>query len=251
MSETTPTRTELAPEALQVNPSDVLLNLVVSLLVPVFTAAAGGELYFARMAALATIESYRGRTQDDLLAIVQIIAFSLAAADSVSRSMAEDLPLPMVLRLRADANANGRSADRNRRALKQARAAATPKANPLPGCDTPRPTSGPVAPAAAARTRPVPPRVASPPPAADQPSAETVTHAGPSESEIQQLWATAMSTVAAEYTAGLDDLPPAERQAAQARARALNNCASELRSGKPSNRPRPGDLGAAISPNPT
>ena len=267
--------TEAGREPIGFDPADILLNHVVSLLVPLFITAAGGELYFARMAALATIDSYRGRTQADLLTILQIITFSLGAADTVCRSMADDLSLPMVLRLRGNANSTARTAERNRLALTAtAKADPAPPANPPPP-DAPSPDSRPpAAPAGAApsltspppparthgslgalarapaRTRPepVPPDTqgANPPPA--PPSAATEPE--PSAAEIQQLWANAMSVVAAEFAADLDHLAPDERQVAQNRIRALNHCAVELRSGQPPPRPRPGDLGAA-TPNPT
>ncbi|WP_428536112.1 hypothetical protein [Rhodopila sp.] len=298
--------TEAADEPLGFDPADILLNLVVSLLVPLFITAAGGELYFARMAALATI----GRTQADLLTIVQIISFSLGAADSVCRSMADDLPLPMVLRLRGNANSTARTAERNRLVLTAA-ANAEPAAPPnpphpepprpqpphrepprpqpphwepphpepphrepphreppradaphpdVPLPNTPRPDPRPPASPPSAAPRPTSPAPASPAPASpapasraavsQQPTAAPPFAAEPSESEIQQLWANAMSVVAAEYAAGFDHLPPDQRQAAQTHIRALNNCAVELRSGKPPTRPRPGDLGTA-TPNPT
>ena len=283
---------EAGGEPIGFDPADILLNHVVSLLVPLFITAAGGELYFARMAALATIDSYRGRTQADLLTILQIITFSLGAADSVCRSMADDLSLPMVLRLRGNANSTARTAERNRLALTAtAKADPAPPANPPPPDpphrepqtpDAPSPDSRPpAAPAGAApsltspppparthgslgalarapartnpaRTSPEPvppdPPGANPPPPPVPPSAATESE--PSAAEIQQLWANAMSVVAAEFAADLDHLAPDERQVAQNRIRALNHCAVELRSGQPPPRPRPGDLGAA-TPNPT
>ena len=281
MSETTAIApTEAADEPLGFDPADILLNLVVSLLVPLFITAAGGELYFARMAALATIDSYCGRTQADLLTIVQIISFSLGAADSVCRSMADDLPLPMLLRLRGSANSTARTAERNRLVLTAAAnaesAASTnpphpgpphpgpPRPQPLhrepphrepPHPDAPYPNAprpDPRPPASPSSASPPSTSVAPASPAAlsPQPTAAPPVSAEPSESEIQQLWANAMSVVAAEYAADFDHLPPDQRQAAQTRIRALNNCAVELRAGKPPTRPRPGDLGTA-TPNPT
>lgn len=123
MSETTPTTAcepppqPPLPADLQVHPGDVLLHLVVTLLTPVFLGVCCGNPDFARMAALETINSYRARTQADLIAVGEIIAFGLAAISSASLSMAEDVSLAMALRLHADANACDRSAARNRRAL--------------------------------------------------------------------------------------------------------------------------------------
>jgi hypothetical protein len=62
------------------------------------------------------------------------------------------------------------------------------------------------------------------------------------------MWGAAMNDVAAEYTAGLASLSPAERHAARVRANVLSNCANELMSGKAPPRPQPGDRGDALRP---
>ena len=104
---------------IEVHPADVLLHLVVTLLTPIFLGVCSGNLDFARMAALETVNSYRARTHVDLIAVAQIIASGLAAVSSASLSMADDISLAMTLRLRGNANACDRSADRNRRALEK------------------------------------------------------------------------------------------------------------------------------------
>ncbi len=104
-----------------IHPADVLLNLIVIILAPIFLDASGGSIAFARMAALETVIAYRARHNADLIAIAQIIAFGLAALGSLSLSMADDISLSMTLRLRGNANALNRSAEQNRRALRQAR----------------------------------------------------------------------------------------------------------------------------------
>jgi hypothetical protein len=99
------------------HPCDILMNLIVALLAPMFLSVAGGDIAHARMAAIGTVNAYRIRNQADLIAIAQIIGFGLAALGSLSLSMADDISLSMTLRLRGNANALNRSAEHNRRAL--------------------------------------------------------------------------------------------------------------------------------------
>ncbi|WP_428484093.1 hypothetical protein [Rhodopila sp.] len=107
------------------HPHNVLLNLIVTLLTPMFLMETGGDLTFARMAALETLNEYRAHTQMELIAVAQIIAFGLAALGSLALSMADDTPPLMMLRWRCNANALNRSAEQNRRALERCRSAAT------------------------------------------------------------------------------------------------------------------------------
>ena len=102
---------------LAVQPGDVLLHLIVTLLTPMFLGVSSGNPDFARMAALETVNSYRARSYPDLIAVAGILAFGLAAISSACLSMADEVSLTMTLRLRANANACDRSAARNRRAL--------------------------------------------------------------------------------------------------------------------------------------
>ena len=102
---------------LAVQPGDVLLHLIVTLLTPMFLGVSSGNPDFARMAALETVNSYRARSHSDLIAVASIVAFGLAAISSACLSMADEVSLAMTLRLRANANACDRSAARNRRAL--------------------------------------------------------------------------------------------------------------------------------------
>jgi hypothetical protein len=95
----------------------ILMNLIVALLAPMFLGVTGGDIDFARMAAVETVNAYRARNRADLIAIAQIIAFGLAALGSLSLSMADDITVSMALRLRGNANACNRSAEQNRRVL--------------------------------------------------------------------------------------------------------------------------------------
>jgi hypothetical protein len=64
-------------------------------------------------------------------------------------------------------------------------------------------------------------------------------------------WASAMSDVAAEFTASLIHLPPAERNIASRRAAALSSCAHQLLTGPAPPRPAPADPAALMQPRPT
>lgn len=100
----------------------ILINLIVSLLAPMFLAVTEGNIALARAAALETIIGYRVQNHVGLLAVAKIVAFGLATLGSLSLSMTDDLSISMVLRLRGNANALDRASDRNERALQVAQA---------------------------------------------------------------------------------------------------------------------------------
>ena len=210
-----------AATAIPPHPSEILLSLIVAFLTPMFLTASSGNIHYARLAAIETVNAYRAQTQADLIAIAQIVAFGLAALASLSLSMSDNISLPMILRLRANANACNRAAEQNRRAL-QTRPAETPIAPPQP--------SVPV------DTTPVQP------PSPPKPAATEDRH-------YQAMWAAAAGAVAAEYTADLANLPPADRPAAAMRAAMLNSCANDLLIGQPIPHLRPEDLAGFIRQN--
>jgi hypothetical protein len=248
----------------------VLTHLIVLFLAPMFLAASNGDLALARMAAAGALSAYRARDDADLIAIALIIAYGLAALGSLSLSMADDLSLSMTLRLRGNANALNRSAEQNRRALRERLASHAARheptwsdASPLtddefpdiqheaavlasvaeaqqrvaeacPAAAEPRPT------APVAEQPPIPTRVANPKPAS--PSA-------PQEQQMQAVWAAGMAEVAKEFADSLPHLPPAERKMASMRAAALSSSANALLLGVSPPRLKPGDLGAIIRPN--
>jgi len=256
-SSTTPTEPqEAAPgPGYSIDPSNILMNLIVALLAPMFLGVAAGDINLARMAAIETVNAYRSRNHADLIAIAQIIGYGLAALGSLSLSMADDISIAMALRLRGNANALNRSAEQNRRAIRQS----------LPDTPTGYQQEAPAAsvPAnerdlaqyeadamarladtqrliAASRTllRDPEPAPAAPTPAA--PTTTALTTTTPATTSLKTMtptitdrqkdaaWAAAMADVADEFTASLVDLPPAEREMASRRIAALNNVASEL-----------------------
>ena len=258
MTETTLTDppTEAAPGPLAVLPADILMNFIVSLLAPMFLTASGGDIGFASMAVLETVNSYRVRNLGDLIAVAQIVAYGLAALGSLSLSMDDGLSLPMILRLRGNANACTRSAEQNRRALEKPcsgdRQPHQHRAHPRPAdaryeaevmanlADTKK-----LAVEAMARLQPT------------EPAAEPIAHSALATTEVltledrqrQAAWADAMTDVAAEFTAGVVHLPLAERQEASHRAALLTSCANQLLSGTVPPRLMPGDLDALFRPN--
>ncbi len=114
------TETKTASEpGLGVHPADILFNLVVAFLVPMFLTASQGDITYARLAAIETVNGYGLRRTADLITIAQIIAFGLAALGSLSLSLADDVSVKMALRLRGNATSCNRAAEQNRRALRQ------------------------------------------------------------------------------------------------------------------------------------
>jgi hypothetical protein len=168
--------------------------------------------------------------------------------------MTDNLSLSMTLRLRGNANACNRSAEQNRRALQQSRATETPahtlpvhapgqdrdEAEVLPGiatAQTPAAETNP-SPQAATVQAPVQPPAPATPTTAQQ-------------RQRQATWAAAMAEAAAKLTAGLPNLPPAERKEMSIRAAAMASSAQKLLSGKVAPQLRPGDLAAMMRPNPS
>jgi hypothetical protein len=225
----------------QIHPSEILLNLIVAFLAPMFLSVSGGDIAFARMAAIETVNAYRARSSVDLIAIAQVIACGLTALGSLSLSMADNLSLSMTLRLRGNAVALNRAAELNRRALKDS----------LPETTTTTTDDEAIFEA----------EVAANLAAAQQATAEAqirlqIVEPPPTETpdltdqQLQAMWASAMTDVAEEFTANFENLSPQERRLATRRVAALSNCANQLLSGDVPPPPRPGDLTAIIRPKP-
>nr|WP_294523096.1 hypothetical protein [uncultured Rhodopila sp.] len=232
------------------HPVDILINVIVTLLAPMFIAGTGGNIHHARIAALDTVKSYCAQNQASLMAVAKIIGFGLATLGSLSLSMADDLSIPMILRLRGNANALDRSSDRNERALKawQALPAAEAPANGFDEAAVRASVAEAVRRSAEFHApppqQPPAPRAEPVPPPREQPAAET--------HPFRAQWAAAMAQVAQEELAEAanPNLPPDQRRVATARAALLSNNANALLSGKTVERPRPGDLDWAKRPPP-
>ena len=224
------------------HPAEALTHLIATLLAPMFLMASGGDLLFARMAALETVNAYRARDQVDLIAIAQLVGCALAALGSIGLSMADDLSLSMTLRLRGSATAMNRSVEHARRALKEPRPAAATPVQVDPAYEAKvlaqLAEAQKIVEEATARFYAAEP-------------AEIPEPAPPSDRQHNAAWAAAMSDVAEEFSASLIHLPPAERHIASRRIAALSSCANQLMTGPIPPRPQPGDLAALMPPRPT
>ena len=223
MSATVTTATPPASN-LDLQPGDILLHLIVTLLAPMFLGVCCGNLDFARMAALETVNAYRARSHVDLIAVAQIVAHGLASVSSACLSMSDDISLSMTLRLRASANASDRACERNRRALEKNRATPVPDpvfaAEPEPAAEaiaetcrsadpppSAAPTAGPhpatrdPAPAAATPTVPTPPALAATSTTPPQPAATPTTPAQPAASQAIAPQAIAPQAAASQSAA--------------------------------------------------
>jgi hypothetical protein len=211
--------TETTTQPRTEDPAAILMTLIIAFLAPMFLGVSGGNIALARMAAIETITAYRARNHADLIAVAQIIAFGLAALGSLSLSLADDMSVSMALRLRGNANACNRSAEQNRRTLRE---------QPAPMCeDTEDDTPVSLSPAAEAmlaaeseaRLRDHDLKPAPAPKTAEQ--------------QNQQIWAAAMIEEAMQLKAGIDDLPFAQRKLATMQVEALVEAATYLRSDSP------------------
>jgi hypothetical protein len=228
----------------QPHPSNTLMNLIVTFIAPIFLGVTNGDLTLARMAAIETVNAYTVRNQSDLVAVAQIIASGLAALSSLCLSMGDDISLSMLLRLRGNAVALNRSAEQNRRVLRQ----------PLPDNPTPyltvmTPEPEPPAPPRATQENdsPDPSNGFLTPEAAQLLAAESsnrlsqiaeqTVDSNPgddpaiTEKRHNAMWAIAMVKESGEIAASIPDLSPAERNAASIRVAALGSAANELLTG--------------------
>lgn len=228
--------TELQSSTPDLSPAEILLNLIVILLAPIFLPAAGADIRLAQLAAIETINEYRACNNAGLLAVAQIVAFGLAALGSLSLSMQDDISIPMTLRLRSNANALNRSAEQNRRVLASLDYA--PQNTTMTEADHRQEAAviaGVEAAQAAVSQAGRPPQAQSNQPQPIQPTpAQTGTETMPDqEKQRRAIWANAMAEVASEYTASLPFLPPAERKVASLKASAMTASITALLSGDP------------------
>jgi hypothetical protein len=248
----------------------VLMNLIVALLAPMFLGVTGGDIDFARMAAVETVNAYRARNRADLIAIAQIIAFGLAALGSLSLSMADDITVSMALRLRGNANACNRSAEQNRRALAKSLGDESVPQHPEMTAEPETPdviadytetgytetgyndadtflsaTAAQVLAAESLARLQGAEQTAEP--GAISPRAQIGTHDMTPNKRHQAMWAIAMVKESGEINDSLPNLSPADREAAILRAAQLSRTAHDLiyRSATP---PLSPDSLAGISP---
>ncbi len=239
-------------------PTDLLFNVLVILLTPLFLGGASGNADFtlARAAAIEMLGSFRIRTPWDLLTAVQTVGFAMAALGSLGLSMTEDLSVNTALRCRSNANALQRSSDRAQERLEKRQTAKHQHtAEPLDVdammgsfqkvADAQQAVTeararlareAPPVPETRAETRPETPRPkAAPVPPAPAVSASilpirpgTPEPGSRLDQENKVIWAGAMATVAEEFAQEMKHLPPAEQRAHQIRINALNAVTNKL-----------------------
>jgi hypothetical protein len=237
MSETT-TATEAPTQRLR--PSEVLMYLLATLLAPMFVCATAGDIDLARLAAIETINDYRARNHADLIAVAQIIGYGLAALGSLSLSMADDVSLSMTLRLRGNANACTRSAEHNRRAIRENRddppiheswfSSPEPGQNEFETFLSPDVERLFAAESAARLREPQPTRPQAPPqtpPIAATTAAPKAAFEIPQEGDLRAQ-ASTMLKRALKIDAGIPHLPPIERTEAIHKVAELNSIANQL-----------------------
>jgi hypothetical protein len=239
--------------------SSVLLNAIIALLAPMFLWATGGDVAFARIVAMETLEAYHPTCRRSLITATKVIAFELAALWSLSQSMSEEISLPLTLRLRGNAVSLDRAAERNRQTLEHhGRLAETSnlpdesalheavagvermvqEANARINATRQPPAPATTAPAttAPATTAPAPAPAATAPAPATTAPAPAPLPAAPApmpEDRRRAAWAGATAQVAREMTADMAKLPPKQRALEMMRVEALAETATALVSGAP------------------
>jgi hypothetical protein len=242
-----------------------LKTIIITFLTPMFLWSCGGDADLARVAAIETLDEFGIIGHRGLITAAKIIAYELATLSSLGLSMADDIPPALALRLRSNANSLDRAAERNRRALEheqraakappvavdavaasvaetrelvraaEARAQVTPAPAMPPHPEHAR-QSWPVATQAPAPVLdgPVPPTPVPPTPVPGMPpQAKPAQHSQPKDTQSlwNAAWSEAMADVAAEFTAGMARLPPAEQAREKARIDVLLEASTALASG--------------------
>jgi hypothetical protein len=219
--------------------TSVLLNAVISLLAPMFLWSTGGDVAYARIAAMETLEAYRATGPRSLITATMIIAFELAALWSLSQSMSDEISLPLALRLRGNAGSMNRAAERNRQVLEQdCRIAEAPDLPSEAALEKAVAETQTMVQQANARIRDAqPPRAAAPVAAAPVAAAPVAAAPNlapmPGDDRHRAAWAGAMAEVAREMTADMGNLSPKERAVEKMRVEALTQSAAALLSGAP------------------
>jgi hypothetical protein len=189
--------------------TDHLMPFLLAVLTPFLTAAGIPDPDLARQAATETIQAYKATTQDQLVTTAQIIAFAFASLDNLRLSAPENLSLSMKLKLRGNANALNRASQKAAAALEIQRRSPTEA-----------PATLQTAKIIVQRRLPI-----------ETPAAPTPTASTKPDNQTDRAWASAMTDVAAEITAELPNLPPAQRRTHLAHIGALSETARLLGSG--------------------
>jgi len=212
--------------------ADYLKDIIVAFLTPMFLWSCDGDPGLARLAAAETLDEFGITGHRGLITAARIIAFELAAISSLSLSMADDIPPTLALRLRGNANSLDRAAERNRRVLEADQR--TAKAIPV---DVKAVAASVAETQKLIRTATA--HMQATPSSARPPEPQPVQQGRSSDNQTlwNTAWAQAMTDVAAEFTADLSKLPPAEQARERSRIAVLLEAATALASGTPATFP--------------
>jgi hypothetical protein len=208
---------------------NLLIELILVLLTPMFLCVSDGDIPRARQAAAETLNAYGARSLLGVVLAAKIIAYELAALASLSQSMADDISPQLALRFRGNANSLDRAAERNRQLLERQRIpAGAERLTEENAAAAVAEAQKRVQQAVASLRAPAQPAAQPAGPPAIQPATAPMPQADMGDEQRRTAWAQAMAHVAAEFTADLDRLPPAERAKEMMRIRALTESASAL-----------------------
>jgi hypothetical protein len=211
---------------------NLLIELILVLLTPMFLCVSDGDIPCARQAAVDTLNAYGARSVLGVIIAAKIIAYELAALASLSQSMADDISPQLALRFRGNANSLDRAAERNRQLLERQRIpAGAERLTEENAAAAVAEAQKRVQQAVASLRAPAQPAAQPAGPPAIQPAMGPMPQADLGDEQRRTAWAQAMAHVAAEFTADLDRLPPAERAKEMMRIRALTESASALVAG--------------------
>src|SRR4051794_17991312 len=100
---------------------NLLIELILVLLTPMFLCVSDGDIPRARQAAAETLNAYGARSLLGVVLAAKIIAYELAALASLSQSMADDISPQLALCFRGNPNSLDRAVERNRQLLERQR----------------------------------------------------------------------------------------------------------------------------------
>jgi hypothetical protein len=109
------------------NPSVLIRNALVTLLIPLFLESTGNNPQYARLAAQELLTSCGARSPMEWLFTALSFAFGTAALVAITQPIPEDVSPSLALRIRANANALNRSAERCRVVVEQSVARPRPR----------------------------------------------------------------------------------------------------------------------------
>jgi hypothetical protein len=220
------TQTTLTRPSAPLQPIDVLMNLIITVVGPMLLTAAGGDIDLATLTAIKAVNAHKPRNEADLIDIGQIVTFGLAAIEAVKLSLRPEFTPAVAMRLRANAVSLNRAAAQTRRNLQKSQPEQAQPEYTAPDMQQEETAIASLAEAQArlvelkAQARPVPAPAPAAPPSEPKPRM--------TQADWHKMLAQSMTTVAAEFSEDLQNLPPVERKLASLKAQVLSTTASHL-----------------------